>query len=114
MDWYSGRGWGDALNIRLLSGRQQTRCALWLVQAGIEYRQRRLPKSMPTARAAIGTSEWSVRPGTVLASIRYGAPLSSSSRSTRPQPPQSSATNASSASCCSARSRAAGSPQGHR
>ena len=38
------------------------------------------------AAAAIGTSEWSVMPGTVLSSMNCGCPAASSMKSTRPQP----------------------------
>ena len=41
---------------------------------------------MPTARAAIGTSEWLVMPGDVLSSSRKGSSRSDSITSIRPQP----------------------------
>jgi hypothetical protein len=49
-------------------------------------RQHRVSKSMPTARAAIGTRLWSVMPGTVLISSSSGRPVRSVMKSTRPQP----------------------------
>src|SRR5690606_17503754 len=57
-------------------------------------RSTRRSKDTPTAAAAIGTSEWSVMPGTVLSSMSHGAPAASSMKSTRPQPAAPSASKA--------------------
>src|SRR6185503_8518127 len=61
-------------------------------------RQTRSSNSMPTAFAALGTSEWLVMPGDVLTSSRKLRPDRSRITSTRPQPEQPAARNASSAS----------------
>src|SRR5688572_22433477 len=77
-------------------------------------RQASSAKSMPAARAAIGTSEWPVMPGTVLISSSNPRPLSSMTKSTRPQPEAPVAANVASAMRCSAASASGARPQGMR
>ena len=67
---------------------------------------------MPTARAAIGTSECPVMPGEVFTSRSQGLFRLSSMMSTRPQPRQPTARNARSVSACSSASFFFGSPHG--
>src|SRR5207253_3878385 len=54
-------------------------------------------KPIPAARAASGSSESSVRPGTVLTSSTHGVPAASTMTSTRAMPEQPSSVNARSA-----------------
>src|SRR5581483_3920560 len=71
-------------------------------------------KSMPAARAAIGTRLWPVIPGTVLTSRRSARPAASIMKSARPQPSPPTAASAASARlarCCSAGRE---SPEGQR
>jgi len=95
-------GAGAALALGVLAAEVMIAWSIgWWAPEGAQFNEYRWVLLSPWGRVgialgvacvvAIGTSEWSVRPGTVLASIRYGAPLASSSRSTRPQPAQSSA-----------------------
>src|SRR5687768_126856 len=77
-------------------------------------RQASRGKSTPAARAAIGTSEWLVMPGTVLISSSSPRPSPSITKSTRPQPEAPVAANVASAIRCSSDSASAPRPQGIR
>src|SRR5688572_22004233 len=71
-------------------------------------------KSTPAARAAIGTSEWLVMPGTVLISSNSPRPSPSITKSTRPQPEAPGAANVARAIRRSADSASAPRRQGMR
>src|SRR6185312_1118578 len=71
-------------------------------------------KSMPAARAAIGTRLWLVIPGTVLTSSSSGRPAASIMKSARPQPSPPAAANAASARLCRCCSAGCDSPEGQR
>src|SRR5579863_352368 len=77
-------------------------------------RQTSSAKSMPTARAAIGTRLWLVMPGTVLTSSSSGRPLASIMKSARPQPLAPTASKAPSARLARCASALADKPDGQK
>src|SRR5580658_6136884 len=77
-------------------------------------RQHNSGKSMPTARAAIGTRLWLVIPGMVLTSSSCGRPAPSIMKSVRPQPLAPTASKAARARLARCASALADSPEGQK
>src|SRR5579859_3540672 len=80
----------------------------WRPTAWSTRRWHRSPNSIPAARAASGSKESSVRPGTVLTSSSHGVPSTPTMMSTRAMPEQPSSVNARPAASAAAAREASG------